>query len=72
VSYGQLSGDVVLVGESAALSALCSVCGLALGDPAWFLATYEEAGERVMLDGPIHEPCALAATRLCPHLARGD
>lgn len=53
-----------------AMQGLCAVCGRPLGERAVFLGGLGMAHDRVVGDGPMHEPCATAALELCPHLAR--
>lgn len=45
----------------------CQVCGEALPDEAWVLATPEGA----VLQAAVHEPCMHLALKFCPHLTSG-
>lgn len=46
---------------------LCQVCGDALPDEAWVLAT----PEGLVLQAALHEECMRLALRCCPHLSSG-
>lgn len=48
---------------------LCGLCGWPLGYWIAFLGGPKSAAARSYTDPPMHEDCALAALRICPHLA---
>lgn len=48
---------------------LCGICGQRFHNAA-FLGGPRSAQHRAYSDPPMHEECALAAIRLCPHIAR--
>jgi hypothetical protein len=48
---------------------LCSLCGWPLGYWIAFLGGPQSAARRQYTDPPMHEDCALAAIRICPHIA---
>lgn len=49
---------------------LCAICGEALGYWLAFIGGPKSFDGRTFIDGPAHEECLLAATRLCPYLAQ--
>lgn len=51
---------------------LCGLCHEPIGYWVAFLGGPASARLRTYSDPPMHEACAEAATRLCPHLARRD
>jgi hypothetical protein len=53
-----------------ALSRLCGMCGTSLQYDIAFLGGPKAAESHAYTDPPMHVPCAEAALRLCPHLAR--
>lgn len=50
----------------------CGVCGNPLDSPVAFLGGPDAVAVGAYHDPPMHESCAEASTRLCPHLARRD
>lgn len=48
----------------------CGVCGEPLTYWIAFLGGQASAESRAYVDPPMHEPCAEASTRLCPHMSR--
>ena len=56
--------------QEAATRRLCAVCGSELGYWIAFLGGPKSIRSRVFVDGPAHEDCLVAATKLCPYLSR--
>lgn len=55
---------------SAARNRRCALCGHPLGYWIAFVGGPFSLRDRAFLDGPSHEECLVAATRLCPYLSR--
>ncbi|KPM50249.1 hypothetical protein ACG83_41250 [Frankia sp. R43] len=51
---------------------LCGICGNPLDPFVAFLGESKPVVAQVYHDPPMHESCAEASTRLCPHLTRRD
>lgn len=71
--FGPDDYDFTVVNGTSALALArrerCGICGERF-ERAAFLGGERAAEHQVYSDPPMHEDCALAATRLCPHIAR--
>lgn len=65
--FTAINGEWVL--GTAAADRLCGVCGQGLEYWIAFVGGPASTSSRHYVDPPMHEECAEAATRLCPHLA---
>ncbi|MBE3206691.1 hypothetical protein IHE48_38380 [Frankia sp. CH37] len=55
-----------------AVEGRCGICGNRLDAVVAFLGAPEATATHVYHDPPMHEQCAEASTKLCPHLAHRD
>lgn len=51
---------------------LCNLCGYQLDIPMVFIGSDPSVKHHHFVDGPMHEECALYATKVCPYLKKAD
>jgi len=51
------------------LKKLCAICGRTLGEFCWFIGGKGCKEGHVFLDAPVHEQCAVFASKTCPFVS---
>jgi hypothetical protein len=48
---------------------LCAICGVKLGEFCWFIGGESCKHNKLFLDAPMHEQCAVFASKTCPFVS---